>query len=254
MLPGMSSRRPARTPYVRRTALLLSAAVLPVLLLATGCAADRPSGTPSSAVAGPTPSPPAQPSATPSSTPAAAPPLAELVLSPDGLGPLVLGRPIDPRLATFDAHACRTDENKDMASADDPIWEAWLPNYPQGPEPFWRGYPRYPFEPHHNPDGTLQWLSIRTDKISTAKGIGLLSPEADVKAAYPDADVVEENGARVYSIAGTAGRLVLEIASAEMAGDGLDAGDVWNVRVQPLDWPVGSWAHSDAGAFCAVGV
>lgn len=222
------------------------AALLPALLLLAGCAGPETtppsSAAPSSATSSPAVSP------TPAGGP---PPLDELELSPEGLGTLVLGQPVDPELATFDPHGCRTPENEDLFPEDDPVWEAWLPNYPKITTP--AGFKAYPFEPHHEQDGTLLWIKVQSPDIRTAEGVGLGSSRDEVTAAYPDAVAVPGVFATAYGIDGTAGRLVFEVAD-DSESLGVAEGEVWTVRVEPLEWQLQSLSGSDAGGWCAVGV
>ncbi len=240
-LPGHHPRMKWRT-----TKALALAALVPMLLMA-GCAGDaQPSMEPSRAPSEPIDPPP---SATLSPTPGSTgpPPLSDLELSPNGLGTLVIGEPIDPALATFDPQGCRTPENQDLFADDDPLLEAWVPNYPK--VPIRDGYEAYPFEPHHDDDGTLVWLRIVSPEIRTAAGIGLGSTRHEVTAAYPDAAVVPGAWATAYGIDGQKGRLVFDVAD-DSESLGVLEDTVWDVRVEPLEWELQSLSGSDVGAWC----
>jgi hypothetical protein len=227
-------------------ALMMSALVL------AGCS---PTGSTSGPSPTPTPVPSASaspdPSPTPSPSPSGPPALAELVASPEGVGSLVLGEPLDPSLATWDRTACLA-EDMDQPVADDQTYGAFVPNYPMAIQTAGDRYPRFPFEPHHGPDKTLNWIRVRSAEIRTAAGVGIGSSDAEVRAAYPDAAVVDAEGATVYGIDGRRGRLVLEVTKEPMA-EVAPLGTVWEMRVDPLDYPLTSLALGDAGAWCAIG-
>lgn len=196
--------------------------------------------------------------ATPSPAPEGPPPLSELVLSPDGLGTLSIGQPFDQTLARFDPQGCLTPENEsylELYPADDPIWEAWLPNYPQF-EMTWgeETYAEWPFEPHHDEAGNVAWLRIRSPEIRTSGGIGMGSSEAELLAAHPDVTLAaEDTRQRLYALDGVHGRLLLDVASGSIDLP-VPAGTIWDIRVQPLARAAQSLAYGDGGGFCAIGL
>src|SRR4051794_735440 len=141
-------------PRLRRAALVGMSA-----LLLTGCAV----ATQEAAPAPTTPSPSAPPTVPPSApSPAPAPPLESLVLSPNGLGSLTIGSPIDPRVAVYDPQACFLPEHADAYPPESPAWGAWVPLSPEVATP--RGS-RPPFEPVAEANGPLTSVDIWTDEI-----------------------------------------------------------------------------------------
>lgn len=234
---------------MRSRSMLAAASVLFSAALLAGCAAPATPPTPSPSSSR-TPSVAASP-ASPTPTPAepTTPALSELRLSPDGLGTLQVGKPIDPLLATYDPFGCRTPENEGYFPDDDPFWSVYVPNYPQEADA--RGYERYPFEPHHADDGTLRWLRVQSPEILTTKGIHIGSTREEVIAAYPEAQVVTDYGATVYGVDSAAGRLVIEVLDLDKGSDE-PVGTVWTMRLQPLDFELTSLSFGDAGGWCSL--
>lgn len=227
--------------------------LLPVVLALSACVAAPPAPVDTNADAAPAES--ATPTPTPTPTPAGPPALADLVLSPDGLGTLRVGDPIDPLLATYDEQGCLTPEREARGwDPNDPALAAWIPNYAMITiENGGHAYEYYPFEPHHNDDGTLKWLTVRSPDIRTDRGIHLGSSEAEVAAAYPDAERYDEGGGRVYGLSGGSSRLVIEVVTESM-GRPDELGQVWSMRIDPIEWPLTSLANGDVGGFCALEV
>ena len=229
--------------------------ILPLVLALAACTAAPPTPEATETVAAPVETPSATPTSTPTPTPTGPPALGDLVLSPDGLGTLRVGEPIDPLLATYDAQGCLTPEREARGwDPDDPALAAWVPNYDmvlieRGGYP----YEYYPFEPHHNGDGTLKWLTVRSPEISTQRGIHLGSLEDEVVAAYPEAERYDEGGGRVYELPGNGSKLVIEVVTDAMGRED-ELGQVWSMRLEPLDWKLTSLANGDAGGFCALEV
>lgn len=205
------------------------------------------------------PSPSPEPSVSPSpAVPSGPPSVSSLVITPEGMNGLVIGEPIPASMATWDPQGCRPgNENQaDYFAEDDPVWQAFIPTY----DTFTYqkdGYTHeaYPFEPHHDENGNLRWLRVRSDQIRSDRGIGIGSSEADVRSAYPDAEVFLKGAGdayRTYNITGETGRLVIEIAGA-----GFEYGaapTVWTMYLESPDEELHSIGGGDAGGFCALGV
>jgi hypothetical protein len=181
------------------------------------------------------------------------PPISELVLTPDGLGTLSIGALIDPLMATFDPEGCRTPNNEGFYPDGDPHWAAYLPNYaPVSSHRDGLTYTQYPFEPHHNEDGTLRWLRIRSSEIATDRAVSIGSSEEEVLAAYPDAVVFKKwDTYRSYNIDGETGRLVIEVTGRDF--DASAPPEVWAMYLTPATGPLYSIGGSDGGEFCVFG-
>jgi len=199
--------------------------------LLAGCAVTEPT---------PVTDPPAA-SETPTPEPTK-PALGELVLSPDGLGPLVIGAapPVaDPALDVliYDEDYCADVDGAPSAGK-------WIPNYEpalseQSPEPF----------SVYVPEDAVSQIAIGSADIVTAEGVGLGSTRDEVIAAYPDAAVTELLGTDLYVVTGENGRLVFEVGAPGQTDYAVD--EVVFVRVLNLTDELHGWAYTDAGfAYC----
>ena len=194
-----------------------SAAALLVTLAATlaGCTSQ-----PSADGPGPESSPTS--SATSPAAPATRLALSELVVSPAGVGPLLVGQPVadepeESAVVTWDPTGCIT--------AGVPAVEG---------EP-WSGYWRSAYEDAGNPDdrtftvvtkdgvedGPIARVIVYGDELATEEGVRVGSTVDEVLAAYPDA-VVQPGPAvsRLYVVEGATGSLSVEVAidSPELPG------------------------------------
>ena len=224
---------------VYRFAMNIARAAAPILivgLLLSGCAQQ-------------TPAPTAEPSSPPTETvPSPAPTqpaLDELVLTPDGLGSIVIGEaPVaaDPALdiLIFDPDYCQSYvDSGAIADAG-----KWIPNY----EPALSEESSEPFSVYLEND-VVQQLAVDSAEIVTAEGVGLGSSRADVVAAYPDASVIQRFNTSLYVVEGERGRLVIEIGEPGQGEYAVD--EVVFLRATSLDDEVSGWANTDAGfAFC----
>lgn len=177
------------------------------------------------------------PTSTPTPTPTAPPALSDLVLSPDGLGPLVLGSPVPDESAStavvlWDPTKCGTTG-------------AWLPNYPDGPTIYGNSIP-FQFALDHQTD-PLTYLVILSPSIRTTTGISLGDTLAQVKAAYPTFDaVISGPQTDLYVVDGAAGELVVEIGKTGAAASAVGkVADLW-IRLKNST-PPGSIDGNDAG-------
>lgn len=205
--------------------ILALAGCAPAVTLAQHTHAATPSATP-----------------TPTPTPTAPPALSELVLSPDGLGPLVIGSPVpDESPATavvlWNPTKCGTTG-------------AWLPNYPDGPlgpdgDP--TGAPFY-FAVDHKTD-SLTYINVRSTQIKTTTGISIGSNRQQLLAAYPHFDaIVKSHSTDLYEIRGPKAQLVIEVKRPGADGSGV----AWDntvvlMEVGTIAAGVGSLYGNDAG-------
>jgi len=148
---------------------LRAVAAVTVLLLAGACGSDAPED---------------EPAATDS--PSASEPAVEeeLVAAPGAIGPVSVGMTVD------EADATGLFEPREVAD-DDPCKDEYGPIQ-------WKA-PNTEALMVDVEDDTVSLLGIR-DTVKTAKGVGIGSTWADVKAAYPDAKVEESqaDGSTVY--------------------------------------------------------
>lgn len=140
-------------------------------------------------------------------------PLAELALSPEGLGPLTIGQQpgAEQDVLVYSASVCQSavDEGyRDEAAM-------WVANY----EPAVHGFDSRPFGVLVEGDA-LQSVEVYDDSISTAEGIHIGSTAAEVLAAYGDRlELVEAydegSDSHLYRVEGVAGDLYIEVLKAE---------------------------------------
>ncbi len=188
----------------------LTAAVgLAVVLALAGCAPAVITPT-----AAPTVAPVATPTPTPTPTPTAPPTLAQLVLSPDGIGPLQINEPVPAQsgptaVVTWDANACPANGSGDYAGA-------WLANYPKTGEKEISNPDRavFTFESKQK-NSQITSATIWSSEIKTAEGIGIGSTPAQLAAAY-GSNLKKKHGqlSDLYSLEGAAGTLVFEVPTA----------------------------------------
>ena len=139
--------------------------------------------------------------------------LDELALSPEGLGPLVIGQApgVDQDVLVHSDSVCQSavDEGyRDEAAM-------WVANY----EPAVHGFDSRPFGVLVE-DDVLQSVEVYVDTISTDEGIHIGSTAADVLAAYGDRlELVEAydegSDSHLYRVSGEAGDLYIEVLKAE---------------------------------------
>ncbi len=174
--------------------------------------------------------PATEPSVSASSTPEASasaapeapssPALADLVLSSEGLGPMLFGvtPETDPalRIVQFDPVAC-TDAVTGFEMgivAGDEFAGAWLvdPFYELPPTPESNGQP-FGISVDAAAGNLLQRVDLYTSDIPTDGGVRIGDDRADVLAGHPSAALVPSGLTDIYVETGTNGILQIEVAS-----------------------------------------
>jgi hypothetical protein len=166
--------------------------------------------------------------------------MADLLVSPDGLGPLKIGESVPDQPGTsatviWNPAQCGTTG-------------AWVPNYPNSPAldrasevPFVVGVT--------NKSDAVQFVGIRSVELKTAAGIHIGSTKAQLTAAYPSFDhTVDEGPVVLYSINGAKSQLVFEFA--KQASIRADDGTVVQIEVEGgTSTPVGAYG-TDGFGYC----
>ncbi|WP_179872085.1 hypothetical protein [Microcella indica] len=195
--------------------LTLGAASLVAL---TGCTlplAPLPSASPTE-----TPSASETAEAEPTPTPLSRPALADLELSPDGLGPLLLGEPpvSDPalRMVAFEPEGCTDAETGESFGivAGDPEAGGWFidPSYRLPATPSFGGNP-FGVGVDESEGNAVTRIDLYSADIPTDEGIRIGDSRADVEAAYPGASVAESYLTDIFVISGPSGLLQIEVVS-----------------------------------------
>lgn len=218
-------------------------------LFLSGCAAQPDvdaagrDDTPASEVV-PATSPPSEPEA-PAEPPAdALPDPSDLVVSPDGVGPLRVGAqlPLESASAVlvYDSGYCA----RTFAEGQDRNEGRWRPNavYERGEDT----------RPHFgvNVDGQDRLVRIDTESedLRTDSGVGVGSSIEEVETAYPDAEYVPAGDiAGTYLVRGDDGILAIEVSDPYQFGRA-DAPSPWEVvlmRVIAPSEPTGSVLYSE---------
>jgi hypothetical protein len=225
-------------------------AALPVVLT-LGLVLSACGGTPTPAETAAEQTPSDTPTATP--TPDPAPPaLADLVVTPEGLGTIGIGQAPAPDPATamvvFDDDICVSSDFG--IEAGDPLAGGWAPLdiYGDGAGTPTAGVSgRAAFEIFVKDDAVAR-IDVADPRIPTAEGVRVGDPLTAVTAAYPGVKpAVSSSISKVYRIPGTAGALDIEV-KVETA----DSTGYWDAdEVDTVGWirvnPVSTAAYGVAG-------
>jgi hypothetical protein len=218
---------------------------------ASASATDEPTATATSTPTG-TPTPTA-------TEPASRPALTDLVVTPTGLGQLVVGEPVpaepaDAAIVAWNPTYCV----EQPATPDEPYAGAWLSVY--GPSPLGYSGPGEPFVTVTEDGlkgGVVGAIRVLGSQLETAEGIAPGSTRAQLEAAYPTFDsIVRGSLSDVYVITGAGGGALW----FEVSNSGTPDPDYWEsfvdrvlwINIVPGDESAAPLAGSDAGGPCVV--
>ncbi|WP_213816559.1 hypothetical protein [Glaciihabitans sp. dw_435] len=244
--------------YVSAGTLLLIAA-----LTLSGCATEA-AGT-SSTTASPAPTESVTPlPSVPTVTTTPTTPAAEatrpapdfLVVSTEGVGPLVIGSPVPAAPAAsavvaWDADYCVGADRPDVV-AGGPFAGAWVPRYAKTATA--TSGTRFPFEmvtKGSKKDAPVTMIYVWSPLMSTTQGIHPGSTVTELTSAYgADATVKHFPMSDVYTVTGPTGRISFEVATkADTAGATLVGTVVWMTAYDVATEPF-AMAGTDAGSLC----
>ena len=217
-------------------------------LALTGCAPALPT-------AGPTASATVTPSATPTPTPIPTKPtLAQLVVSPDGLGYLVPAQPVpnEPAATAIMRYDPTNCVSPGGVAAGSPGAGAWIPNYPDADSALGS---RMPFDvgPVDNSTAPIHAIEVWSAERTTAKHIGVGSTVAELTAAYGSSLTVDAaDNSDVYVLRGSASELLFEVAKPDSGLPAAAIGTVVWMRIVPIDEAYLHIANTDAAGPCSI--
>ena len=189
-----------------------------VVAMLTGCAGSpstQQSSTPTEE-SSPTSTPPASP--TPSAEPG-------VLISPEGLGPIEITRPIDP--AGLAATLVAWDDTFCGAATPAEDVAAWTPTMPLVDEGH---YPYFPEIADYTMDSPVTRITIQSDEFRTAEGLGIGSSIDDLTSEYGSQLATRPFpgiGLTGYVVPGRLGQLVFWVAEPETT--------VYFVEIVPAD-------------------
>jgi hypothetical protein len=148
--------------------------------------------------------------------PAAKPALTRLVLTPDSLGDIRIGKPVPSTtlIAKYDATACEFKAmGTPQGSASSGAWEA---NYPSPTGTIATRAPFVIVTTRQQLGSPVRGLWVWAPGIHTSKGITVGSSRAQVQAAYPHPNALTHGPlSDVYVLDGSGGRLLIEVARSD---------------------------------------
>ncbi len=190
--------------------------------------------------AGSTPVVPSSTATPTSEPPTAKPELSELVIGPEGLGPLVIGA-APPSFGPDLDVLVFVDDYCAAAYADGYASEPglWVENYPEA----LAGDADRSFGVWVS-DGVLEEITVYKPGILTDRGIGVGSTRDEVLAAYPEgfsSNYLPVWTNSVYAVDGKTGHLLIEVATPDVPL----ADTVISLTVAPVGKPITSTTGTD---------
>jgi len=201
----------------RSRGVILGAALSAVVaMLCAGCAPGAPAATPTPSFSSPDAAP-SSPSPTPTPDPTR-PALAELVLTTEGLGTLVVGEVIaegtELSMGQFVENYC------DFGFGTvDPAFDRWtaLPEY-ESSQAVYGGGLAFGLGVDAS-TSVLDRIDVFTPEIPTEEGIRFFSTRADVVAAYPAVVPFESDLTDVFEVPGRQGVVHIEVSTDDRFAD-----------------------------------
>lgn len=195
-----------------RIASVLGATVLIATLAACAAEAAPEPSSPPVATSTPTPAP------TPTPT---LPALTELVVTADGLGPILIGA-----------------EPEGYDVSDPLVFTSLCTGFPEG---LWMAnYPRDNTNNTRTPfavnvtDGVIKSIEVHSGALVTAEGVHIGTSRGELLAAFPGGfdEVIDDRASDLFVVHGSSSNLMFEVGNAhELQTDPSRVDSVWSIRV-----------------------
>jgi hypothetical protein len=244
---------------------LVSASLGVVLVLSIAGCTPEPNAAPGASLSA-SPSAPAsteQSSTEPSDAESAIrPSISDLIVTPTGIGPLVVGAPVpseipEAALLVWNPTYC-LDGAAAPADPEQPYAGAWQTNYAESPLAYGdgTGEPFNLITADGLQTGAIAQMMVRGSEVSTEEGVAPGATRAALEAAYPSFDsIVRGETSDVYVIRGAdGGALWFEVANEAPAGseywdEGIVEKVLW-ISIMPADVEPRARSGGDSAGPC----